>query len=259
MLDRERLEGEVLIFWVPDLLDEKRGDVEYVAHGCIRGRGYTAVPFEQLDFNQLYSLCPQIPRSKENKKKVIDFGHKLRKKMFSSTPVDVSDGNIETAKSRTGEKRKRVESDAEYDSDTESNTDIDEYSNRVRRPYGLRSRPTTPTAKKAEADEYDLKWLDEEDVSDEEMEEESDEEMIDVKDRGEKEMFKEDIDEEDLNGRLPDGTMQDGDLSDSSDIVMTDETIRPPEGRNYVYVPSWEPGRLGVIVAIMDDYGNVMG
>ncbi|KAH6865325.1 hypothetical protein BKA58DRAFT_405071 [Alternaria rosae] len=216
----------------------KRRDVEYLAHGCIRGRGYTAVPFEQLDFNQLYSLCPQIPRSKEKlKKKVIDFGHKLRKKMFSSTPVVVSDGDIETAKrlgllfgelsvpatvallrlqprkstgyqdvamrviqslglgeaecsslatgywcqtgavhtrdtngstarryrdvrewikllrtisnhdfSRTGEKRKRV------DSDTESDTDIDEYSKRVRRPYGLRSRPTTRTAKNAEAD-----------------------------------------------------------------------------------------------------------
>ena len=350
MLDRERLEGEVIIFWVPDVLDGKRRDVEYLAHGCIRGRGYTAVPFEQLDFNRLYSLCPQISRSKENKKKAIDFGHKLRKKMLSSTPVVVSDGDIKTAKrlgllfgelsvpatvallrlqprkstgyqdvamrviqslgfgeaecrslatgywcqtgavhthdtngstarryrdvrewikllrtisnhefSRTGEKCKRVESDAEYDFDTESDTDIDEYSNRVRRPYDLRSRPTMPTAKKAEADEYDLKWFDEEDVGDEEMEEESDEEMIDVKDRSEKEMFEEDIDEEDLNGRLPDGTMQDGDLSDSSDTVMTDETIRPLEGRNYVCVPSWEPRRLGVIVVIMDEYGNVMG
>ncbi|KAI4684020.1 hypothetical protein J4E81_009183 [Alternaria sp. BMP 2799] len=144
--------------------------------------------------------------------------------------------------SGTGEKRKRVESDAEYNSGTESDTDIEEYSNRVRRSYDLRSRPTTPTAKKAEADECDLSWLDEEDVGDEGVKEESDEEMIDVEDGSERDMSKEDMDEEDLIGRLPDGTMQDEDLSDSSDTVMTDETMRPPVGRNYVCVPSLKSG-----------------
>lgn len=346
MLDRDRLDGEVLIFWVPDLLGERKGDIEYLAHGCIRGRGYTAVPFKRLADHRLYTLFPQLRLSTQDESKPIDFGHILRDEMFSATPVDVSDMDIKTAKrlgflfrglsvpatvallclqprdssqykdtairviqslglgeagcrtlatgywcqtgavhtrdtngstarryrdvrqwikllrtisshdfSGTGEKWKRVESDAEYNSGTESDTDIEEYSNRVRRSYDLRSRPTTPTAKKAEADECDLRWLDEEDVGDEGVKEESDEEMIDVEDG---DMSKEDMDEEDLIGRLPDGTMQDEDLSDSSDTVMTDETMRPPVGRNYVCVPSLKSRGVGVIVVIMDDYGNVV-
>jgi len=349
MLDRERLDGEVLVFWLSDVLDDKIGDVEYLAHGCIRGRGYTAVPFEQLILGGLYGLCPQIRRWRLNKEKAVDFGHNLRKKMFSSTPVDVSDGDIETAKrlgilfgelsvpatvallclqprnpsdykdtaariiqslglgeadcstlatgywcqtgavhtrdtngstarryrdvrqwikllrtisshdfSRTGEKRKRLESDAEYDSGTESDTDVEEYSSGVRRCYDLRPRPTTPTAKKAEADEYDLGWLDEEDGGDEGMEEESDEEVIGVKDMDEEDMVKKGMNEKGVDGRLPDGIMQDRCFSDLSDTVMTDETIRPPEGRNYVCLPSFGSGRPGAIVVITNDYGTVV-
>ncbi|KAI4613910.1 hypothetical protein J4E80_006598 [Alternaria sp. BMP 0032] len=273
MLDRDRLDGGVLIFWVPDLLGERKGDIEYLAHGCIRGRGYTAVPFKRLADHRLYTLFPQLRLSTQDESKPIDFGHILRDEMFSATPVDVSDMDIKTAKRLgflfrglsvpateryirvtptavlrdgiaigTGEKRKRVESDAEYNSGTESDTDIEEYSNRVRRSYDLRSRPTTPTAKKAEADECDLSWLDEEDVGDEEMEEEFDEEMIDMEGGSESDVFKEVMDEEDLIGRLPDGTMQDRDLSDSSDTVMTEEITHPPEGRNYVCVPSLKSG-----------------
>ncbi|CAN9457568.1 unnamed protein product, partial [Alternaria alternata] len=99
VIDRTRLEGEVLVWWVPDLLGAKKGDVEYLAHGCIRGRGYTAVPFEQLVTNGLYSLFPELEAWKKNRTNGMPFGRKLRKRMFDrAPPVDISTEDIATAK-----------------------------------------------------------------------------------------------------------------------------------------------------------------
>ncbi|RYO17052.1 hypothetical protein AA0113_g9857 [Alternaria arborescens] len=99
VIDRMRLEGEVLVWWVPDLLGAKQGDIEYLAHGCIRGRGYTAVPFEQLVTNGLYSLFPELEAWKKNRSKGMPFGRKLRKRMFHrAPPVDISTEDIATAK-----------------------------------------------------------------------------------------------------------------------------------------------------------------
>ncbi|KAI5373287.1 hypothetical protein J4E82_008044 [Alternaria postmessia] len=99
VIDRTRLEGEVLVWWVPDLLGAKKGDVEYLAHGCIRGRGYTAVPFEQLVTNGLYSLFPELEAWKKNHTNGMPFGRKLRKRMFDrAPPVDISTEDIATAK-----------------------------------------------------------------------------------------------------------------------------------------------------------------
>ncbi|KAF7672903.1 hypothetical protein GT037_008854 [Alternaria burnsii] len=77
VIDRTRLEGEVLVWWVPDLLGAKQGDIEYLAHGCIRGRGYTAVPFEQLVINGLYNLFPELEAWKKNRTKSMPFGRIL--------------------------------------------------------------------------------------------------------------------------------------------------------------------------------------
>ncbi|CAN9207184.1 unnamed protein product [Alternaria alternata] len=99
VIDRRRLEGEVLVWWVPDLLGAKQGDIEYLAHGCIRGRGYTAVPFEQLVTNGLYSLFPELEAWKKNRTNGMPFGRKLRKRMFDrAPPVDISTEDIATAK-----------------------------------------------------------------------------------------------------------------------------------------------------------------
>ncbi|CAI9633424.1 unnamed protein product [Alternaria burnsii] len=99
VIDRTRLEGEVLVWWVPDLLGAKQGDLEYLAHGCIRGRGYTAVPFEQLVTNGLYNLFPELEAWKKNRTKSMPFGRKLRKKMFDrAPPIDVSTEDIAIAK-----------------------------------------------------------------------------------------------------------------------------------------------------------------
>ena len=95
-------------------------------------------------------------------------------------------------------------------------------------------------------------------MGDEGMEEESDEEVIGVKDMDEEDMIKKGMNEKGVDGRLPDGIMQDGDFSDLSDTVMTDETIRPPEGRNYVCLPSFRSGKPGVIVIITNNYRTVV-
>ncbi|RII22983.1 hypothetical protein CUC08_Gglean013195 [Alternaria sp. MG1] len=99
VIDRTRLEGEVLVWWVPDLLGAKQGDIEYLAHGCIRGRGYTAVPFEQLVTNGLYNLFPELEAWRKNRTKSMPFGRKLRKKMFDrAPPIHISTEDIATAK-----------------------------------------------------------------------------------------------------------------------------------------------------------------
>jgi hypothetical protein len=99
VIDRTRLEGEVLVWWVPDLLGAKQGDIKYLAHGCIRGRGYTAVPFEQLVTSGLYDLFPELEAWKKNRTKGMTFGRKLRKRMFDrAPPVVISTEDIATAK-----------------------------------------------------------------------------------------------------------------------------------------------------------------
>ncbi|KAB2104388.1 hypothetical protein AG0111_0g7903 [Alternaria gaisen] len=99
VIDRTRLEGEVLVWWVPDLLGAKQGDIEYLAHGCIWGRGYTAVPFEQLVTNGLYNLFPELEAWKKNRTNGMPFGRKLRKRMFDrAPPVVISTEDIATAK-----------------------------------------------------------------------------------------------------------------------------------------------------------------
>ncbi|KAI1517762.1 hypothetical protein Ptr86124_003063 [Pyrenophora tritici-repentis] len=46
VLDRHQLGGEVLIWHALVLVDVFEN--EYLAHGCVGGSGYTAVPFEQI-------------------------------------------------------------------------------------------------------------------------------------------------------------------------------------------------------------------
>jgi len=94
-------------------------------------------------------------------------------------------------------------------------------------------------------------WLDEE------IEEGSEGEAMAVKDIHEEDTVKKEMYEKVSDGGMQDVTMQDRDMSDSYDTVMADEEIRPTESRSYVCLPSSEPGRPGVIVVIMDDYGTV--
>ncbi|KAI4680764.1 uncharacterized protein J4E84_007904 [Alternaria hordeiaustralica] len=87
VLDRERLDGEVRIWWVPDLLDpgEYHGEHEYLAHGCIRGPGYTAVPFEDLMVGELgTAIFPELTEWKDGD---LNFGDDLRDKMFQEVLV----------------------------------------------------------------------------------------------------------------------------------------------------------------------------
>ena len=96
VLDREKLDGEVRIWWVPHLLDpeEHRGEHEYLAHGFIRGPGYAAVPFKNL---MVGGLCPTVfpELSDWGTGKIPDFGDGLRYKMFNDELVGYYDYQTE--------------------------------------------------------------------------------------------------------------------------------------------------------------------
>ncbi|KAI4704988.1 hypothetical protein J4E89_009281 [Alternaria sp. Ai002NY15] len=96
VIDREKLDGEVRIWWVPHLLDpgEYHGEHEYLAHGCIRGKGYTAVPFKNL---MVGGLCPTVfpELTGWGKGRSPDFGDGLRDKMFGEELVGYYDYQTE--------------------------------------------------------------------------------------------------------------------------------------------------------------------
>ncbi|KAI4670652.1 uncharacterized protein J4E88_009744 [Alternaria novae-zelandiae] len=99
VIDREKLDGEVRIWWVPHLLDpgEYHGEHEYLAHGCIRGKGYTAVPFKNL---MVGGLCPTVfpELTGWGNGRSPDFGDRLRDKMFGEELVGYYDYQTERIK-----------------------------------------------------------------------------------------------------------------------------------------------------------------
>ncbi|KAI4645644.1 uncharacterized protein J4E79_010822 [Alternaria viburni] len=99
VIDREKLDGEVRIWWVPHLLDpgEYHGEHEYLAHGCIRGEGYKAVPFRNLMDG---GLCPTVfpELTGWGKGRSPDFGDGLRDKMFGEELVGYYDYQTERIK-----------------------------------------------------------------------------------------------------------------------------------------------------------------
>ncbi|KAI4659467.1 uncharacterized protein J4E78_005895 [Alternaria triticimaculans] len=96
VIDREKLDGEVRIWWVPHLLDpgEYHGEHEYLAHGCIRGPGHTAVHFKNLMDG---GLCPTVfpELTGWGKGRSPDFGDGLRDKMFGEELVGYYDYQTE--------------------------------------------------------------------------------------------------------------------------------------------------------------------
>jgi len=96
VLDRERLDEEVRIWWGPHLLDpeELRGEHEYLAHGCIRGPGYTAVPFKNLMVNELCTaIFPELTEWETGES--LNFGDGLRDEMFQEKLVGYYDYQTE--------------------------------------------------------------------------------------------------------------------------------------------------------------------
>ena len=96
VLDREKLDGEVRIWWVPHLLDpgEYHGEHEYLAHGCIQGPGYTAVPFKHLASNGLHdAIFPELTAWETGE--TLNFGDELRDRMFTDELVGYYDYQTE--------------------------------------------------------------------------------------------------------------------------------------------------------------------
>jgi len=95
VIDREKLDGEVRIWWVPHLLDpgEYHGEHEYLAHGCVRGPGYTAVPFKNLMVGELCTaIFPELTGCEDGD---LNFGDGLRDDMFTDGLVGYYDYQTE--------------------------------------------------------------------------------------------------------------------------------------------------------------------
>jgi hypothetical protein len=90
IMDTQDLEGEVLVWHVPHLLNGV-GEHEYLAYGCIRGRGYKAVPYNALLGKNLKELFPEVKTISS----MDHFGHKLRAQMFAKDAMPISDTEFE--------------------------------------------------------------------------------------------------------------------------------------------------------------------
>jgi hypothetical protein len=86
VMDTYQLDDDVHVWHVPHLIDfgdgGSNGNHEYLAYGPIRGKGYKAVPLEELV--QLADLVPDI-RNGSN------FGYRRRAALFRAGPKDVKE------------------------------------------------------------------------------------------------------------------------------------------------------------------------
>jgi hypothetical protein len=74
VMDIKQLDELVLVWHVPQLLGY--GAHEYLAYGPIRGKGYTAVPFDRMP--EIFDVLPEIRTNDGN-----SFGDLVRERMFS--------------------------------------------------------------------------------------------------------------------------------------------------------------------------------
>lgn len=86
--------GDVLVWHCQPLLG--RGNEEYLAYGPIRGRGYRAVPLEDLRLFGLYTLCPEL-RGAYRQDAGFQFGVQWREKIFQDAPTAITDGQVKLA------------------------------------------------------------------------------------------------------------------------------------------------------------------
>lgn len=80
IMDTKDLERDVKVWHVPHLLNKPEAMHEYLAHGCIRGRGYKAVPYELIEKAKLEEVFPEVPKDLGDQ-----FGIKLRGLMFAAS------------------------------------------------------------------------------------------------------------------------------------------------------------------------------
>ena len=64
---------------------------EYLAHGIVRGNGYTAVSFKNLVSHRLYDVFPELENLRLHWGK---FGCRLRGEMFLDMPTDIAETEI---------------------------------------------------------------------------------------------------------------------------------------------------------------------
>lgn len=94
VLDRQLLDDEVLIWHVPHLVGQFED--EYLAHDCIGGKGYTAIPFKKLVDHGLYNIFPELQSYKASSKYAM--GRELRYAMFKRPAVKTWDCEIVVAR-----------------------------------------------------------------------------------------------------------------------------------------------------------------
>lgn len=71
-------ENEVLVWHVPQLLDNPMGNHEYLAHGRIRGRGYKAVRLDELQKKGVDKVFSELSKTRDSDQ----FGYKVRSTLF---------------------------------------------------------------------------------------------------------------------------------------------------------------------------------
>ncbi|KAF2681983.1 hypothetical protein K458DRAFT_456446 [Lentithecium fluviatile CBS 122367] len=91
VIDRQALEGQVLIWHVPQLLNQ--GCHEYLAYGCIRRPGYKAVAYSAIVKKGLSILFPNIKSAVRDR-----WGMLMRPTIFAKAAVTLSDVDLKVAR-----------------------------------------------------------------------------------------------------------------------------------------------------------------
>ena len=84
----------VLVWHCQNLLGEC--DHEYLAYGPIHGRGYRAVPLEDLKVRGLHTLCPELEGA-YLEETVYQFGCQYRKERFGGVAAPITDDQVHIA------------------------------------------------------------------------------------------------------------------------------------------------------------------
>lgn len=95
VMDTQDLDGEVVVWQCTHVLSE--GDEEYLAWGCVRGRGYKAVPLDVLENHGVLDIFPQLKDGSYRTGETFEFGDECRSAAFQASPVAVAPNLFEAA------------------------------------------------------------------------------------------------------------------------------------------------------------------
>lgn len=92
VIDTHAFREDILVWHCKHLIS--KGDDEYLVYGPIRGRGYRAIPLDELEGLGLHTLCPELRGDFLQYGLSFQFGCRYRGKMFETEPKEITGRDV---------------------------------------------------------------------------------------------------------------------------------------------------------------------